>query len=305
MITVMEEIRLDDADLVGEFISYLTIERGLSQNTLESYANDLEQFTRYIQDEDISLLEVTPAVVVTYLLESRKTGKAATTVSRHLAAIKSFYHFLVHEDEIQDDPTANLESPKLERKLPEVLTVDEVELLLKQPDVTTVTGQRDQAMLEVLYATGLRVTEMVGLNVNDVDLEVGCVRCTGKRAKERIVPLGRVAIRAVSKYLDDSRPALVKTQREPALFVNHHGHRLTRQGFWKILKSYARQVNIGKNITPHTLRHSFATHLLTNGADLRSVQELLGHADITTTQIYTHLTKHRLKEVYENSHPRA
>ena len=203
------------------------------------------------------------------------------------------------------DPTDDLSSPKLERKLPRVLTVDEVEKLLNQPDTSTPAGIRDKAMLEVLYATGIRVSELVSLNLDDIELDEGFVRCIGKGSKERVVPMGEIAINALRSYLSKGRPKLVSNPGENALFLNHHGRRLTRQGFWKIVKKYAAQLGIRKEITPHTLRHSFATHLLENGADIRAVQEMLGHADISTTQIYTHVTKDRLKDVYARSHPRA
>ncbi len=292
--------------LVDEFIHYLAVERGLAENTLDSYYRDLANYLDFIQKEKVTELQnTTKTHVMAYLLYLQKGGRATATISRHLAALKSFYHFLLRERRIDKDPTTNLESPKLEKKLPRVLSVDEVELLLKQPKVTEPAGLRDKAMLELLYATGIRVTELISLNLDHINLEVGYIRCFGKGSKERIVPLGSVARRYVGEYLQRGRVKLIKVKAELSLFVNHHGRRLTRQGFWKIIKKYARSAGIAKDITPHTLRHSFATHLLENGADLRSVQEMLGHADITTTQIYTHLTKGRLKEVYAKTHPRA
>jgi integrase/recombinase XerD len=293
--------------LIHEFINYLSVERGLAMNTLESYGRDLRQYSQFLdQDEDESNLDsVTRTTIINYLVHLQTQGKATATIARRLAALKAFYQFLVREQRIKADPTANLESPKLEKRLPRVLTVKEVERLLAQPDPAQPAGVRDRAMLELLYATGIRVSELVSLNVNDVSLEMGYIKCSGKGSKERIVPLGTLAIQSCRDYLAAPRKRLIKDREETALFVNHHGHRLTRQGFWKIVKKYAADAKVEKEITPHTLRHSFATHLLENGADLRSVQEMLGHADISTTQIYTHVTKGRLKEVYARTHPRA
>jgi len=293
--------------LIHEFINYLSVERGLAMNTLESYGRDLRQYSQFLEQDDSesSLDTVSRATIINYLLYLQAQGKATATIARRLAALKAFYQFLVREKRIKTDPTANLESPKLEKRLPRVLTVAEVERLLVQPDTSQPAGIRDRAMLELLYATGIRVSELVSLNVPDVNLEMGYIKCSGKGAKERIVPMGTLAVQTCRDYLQNARGKLVKDRDEPALFVNHHGHRLTRQGFWKIVKKYAEDAKIDKEITPHTLRHSFATHLLENGADLRSVQEMLGHADISTTQIYTHVTRGRLKEVYARSHPRA
>jgi len=296
------------SSLIEEFINYLSAERGLALNTLESYGRDLRQYRRYLEkgaEENASLESASSKMIMAYLSQLKKEGKAAATIARRLAALKAFYQFLVHEKELDRDPTADLESPKLEKKLPRVLTVKEVELLLRQPDASTPGGLRNRAMLELLYATGIRVSELVSLNVGDVHLDMGYLRCIGKGSKERIIPVGSMAIRSLREYLEKGRPRLVRNESTRALFVNHHGHRLTRQGFWKIVKKCARQAKIKKKITPHTLRHSFATHLLENGADLRSVQEMLGHADISTTQIYTQLTQGRLKEVYARTHPRA
>lgn len=292
--------------LIHEFINYLSVERGLAVNTLESYGRDLRQYSEFLDTDDESALDsVSRTTIVNYLLYLQSQGKATATIARRLAALKAFYQFLVREKRIHDDPTANLESPKLEKRLPKVLSVGEVERLLAQPDAGQAAGVRDRAMLELLYATGIRVSELVSLDVSDVNLEMGYIKCSGKGSKERIVPLGSLAIQSCRDYLGVARPRLVREREEQALFVNHHGHRLTRQGFWKIVKKYADDAKIEKEITPHTLRHSFATHLLENGADLRSVQEMLGHADISTTQIYTQVTRGRLKEVYAKAHPRA
>lgn len=292
--------------LIQEFIDYLGHEKGLATNTLESYSRDLKQYYGFLSgDSTASLENASQSTIVAYLMHLRKQGKATATIARRLAALKAFYQFLVKENYVATDPTGDLSSPKLERKLPKVLTVSEVERLLNQPDLSTPAGKRDKAMMELLYATGIRVSELVNLNLLDVDLKEGFVRCTGKGSKERVVPMGEIAISALKTYLENARPKLVTDPKEKALFVNHHGKRLTRQGFWKIVKKYAAQAQIRKEITPHTLRHSFATHLLENGADIRAVQEMLGHADISTTQIYTHVTKDRLKDVYAKSHPRA
>jgi integrase/recombinase XerD len=291
---------------VDQFINYLAVERGLAQNTLESYGRDLRQFTKYLQTGHMDLLQDSSrTTILTYLDSLQSRGRAMSTISRNLAAIKSFYQYMVRERYLEKDPAATMESPKLEKKLPRILTIGEVEQLLKQPDGLLPTGLRDKAMLELLYATGIRVSELISLNISDVNLELGYIKCYGKGAKERIVPLGSIAARCVQEYLNKGRGKMVRSYEEPALFVNHHGNQLTRQGFWKIIKKYASEANIEKEITPHTLRHSFATHLLENGADLRSVQEMLGHADISTTQIYTHVTNKHLKEVYDRTHPRA
>lgn len=291
---------------VNEFIQYLAVERGLAQNTLESYGRDLRQFQAYLHNGQLDFIkDSSRSTILAYLNNLQTKGRAVSTISRNLAAIKSFYQYLVRERYLEKDPAAHLESPKLEKKLPKILSISEVEELLKQPNTFLPTGLRDKAMLELLYATGIRVSELISLNISDINLDMGYIKCYGKGAKERIVPLGSIAAKCVQEYIGKGRPKLVRTYEEAALFVNHHGNRLTRQGFWKIIKKYAQEATINKEITPHTLRHSFATHLLENGADLRSVQEMLGHADISTTQIYTHVTKNRLKEVYDKAHPRA
>lgn len=291
-------------DLIRQFIDYLHVERGLAANTLESYGRDIRHFSHFVAC-DAAAEPVSRQTVSAYLQSLQRQGRSASTIARRLAALKSFYHYLVQEQRCPTDPTAALESPKPKKRLPRVLTEREVVQLLSQPNADTPAGCRDAAMLELLYATGIRVSELVSLNLDDVSLEHRVVRCLGKGSKERIVPMGTKAQACLARYLDAARPALVRDPAEAALFVNQHGRRLTRQGFWKIIKKYARDARIQKPITPHVLRHSFATHLLENGADLRAVQEMLGHADISTTQVYTHLTKSRLKEVYARTHPRA
>jgi integrase/recombinase XerD len=297
---------VDMEGYVDQFINYLAVDRGLAKNTLESYGRDLRQFQTYLQNgkfEDIK--DSSRTTIVDYLNTLKSQGKAVSTISRNIAALKSFYQYLVKENYLEQDPAEKLETPKLEKKLPKILSIAEVEELLKQPNVRLSVGLRDKGMLELLYATGIRVSEIIALNISDVNLDMGYVKCYGKGSKERIVPLGSIAVKSVHEYINKGRSKIVRTYEEPALFLNHHGNRLTRQGFWKIIKKYASQANIVKEITPHTLRHSFATHLLENGADLRSVQEMLGHADISTTQIYTQVTKNPLKEVYDKTHPRA
>ncbi len=293
-------------DNLGDYLNYLAVERGLAQNTLESYGRDLRQFLKYLSEKkNLTLAETTQATVIGYLLQLQARGKATATLSRSLAAIKSYYHFLAREERIPRDPTVNLDAPKQEKRLPRVLSVQDIEHLLEQPDLKTPSGIRDRAMLELLYATGLRVSELVSLKITDINLETGYIKCIGKGSKERIVPMGATATKYVKFYQDHARKFLAASLNENTLFLNHHGKSLTRQGFWKIIKRYAGNIQLELEITPHTIRHSFATHLLENGADLRSVQEMLGHADISTTQIYTHLTKDKIKEVYEHSHPRA
>ncbi len=272
---------------ITNFLNYLTVERGLANNTRVSYGRDLQQFREFLKAQSITTVaEIQKNHVMAYLISLQKSGKVPATIARHLAAIKGFFRFLFSEGIVQKDPTVNLESPKLRQKLPQVLSTSEIEKLLNQPDTGHASGLRDKAMLEVIYATGLRVTELCSLDQQDINLEMGFLRCFGKGSKERIVPLGSLAIESVTAYLQRGRAKILKKAQEKALFLNHHGRRLTRQGFWKIIKKYAAETEIQKEITPHTLRHSFATHLLENGADLRSVQEMLGHDDITTTQIY-------------------
>ncbi len=289
-----------------QFVTYLKKERGLAQNTIIAYESDLQNFFVFLQEKSITDVEkVDKACIITFLLYLQKKGKATSTISRNLAVVKCFYQFLMRENDFIKDPTAHLETPKPEKRLPQILTIMETERLLSQPDLTGAIGLRDRAMLELLYATGIRVSELVSISEEDINLKMGFLRCRGTGARERIVPLGDMAIKFVNQYIEEGRQLLVRNRDEKALFVNHHGKGLSRQGFWKIVKKYASKAEIDKDITPHTLRHSFATHLLENGADLRSVQEMLGHADISTTQVYTHLKEIRLREVYTKSHPRA
>ncbi|MDF9295661.1 MULTISPECIES: site-specific tyrosine recombinase XerD [Geobacillus] len=294
---------------LSDFLHYLTVERNLAHNTIISYERDLKKYAHYLrQVEQLGAWgEVERLHILHFLKFLSEQGQSARTIARHLASIRSFHQFLLREKIVSQDPTVHIETPQFERTLPKVLSVEEVEALLSAPQTNTPFGLRDKAMLELLYATGMRVSELVQLNLADVHLTMGFVRCYGKGRKERIVPIGRMAIEALIRYLEHGRPQLVNPRKRAteALFLNHYGQRLTRQGFWKILKRLAKEAGIEKELTPHTLRHSFATHLLENGADLRAVQELLGHADISTTQMYTHVTKTRLKDVYKQYHPRA
>ncbi len=292
--------------LLSKFVDYLANVKELSKNTLDSYKRDISQYISFLDERQIEDIQYTnKTTIITYLLYLQKSGKATSTISRNLASIRSFYQFLLNEKHIDRDPTISLESPKSEKKLPSVLSLKEVELLLTQPDDRNEKGIRDKAMLELLYATGIRVSELVSLNYTDLNLDMGYIKCKHSPTKERVIPIGSIAKKAIERFVNECRISLVRDESEQALFVNYHGTRLTRQGFWKIIKMYTQKTKIGKRITPHTLRHSFATHLLQNGADLRSVQEMLGHSDISTTQIYTQITKNKIKEVYNRTHPRA
>jgi integrase/recombinase XerD len=295
-------------DYLQDFLHFLIVEKGLAKNTIVSYERDLKSYLHYLQtvEQITDVNQITRIHIIQFLNHLRKEGKSAKTLARHVASLRSFHQFLLREKMADQDPSVHIESPHLERSLPKVLTLSEVEALLEAPDRSKPSGLRDAAMLELLYATGIRVSELVNLNLDDLHLTMGFLRCIGKGNKERIIPVGKTALHVLDQYLQYGRPNMQsKKYRTDALFLNHHGNRLTRQGFWKILKGLAKKANIEKELTPHTLRHSFATHLLENGADLRAVQEMLGHADISTTQIYTHVTKTRLREVYSKFHPRA
>ncbi|MTI68308.1 MAG: site-specific tyrosine recombinase XerD [Firmicutes bacterium] len=290
---------------IKSFITYLKEDRELSKNTIESYKRDLNQFNSFLTENNNNVVNANKTIIITYLMYLKRKGRATSTVSRSLASIRSFYQYLLNENMIKKDPTINLKSPKQEKKLPEILTPKEVEILLDQPNSNNAKGVRDRAMLELLYAAGVRVSELVALDVGDINLKMGFISCSKDTSNERVIPIGSVSIKTLSLYIEEYREEFVKQKDENALFVNYYGTRLSRQGFWKIIKSYTSKANINKKITPHTLRHSFAVHLLQNGADLKSVQEMLGHSDISTTQIYTHINKNRIKKVYEKAHPRA
>ena len=287
------------------FLAYLIDNKELSANTLESYKRDIRQFEVYLKEHALSLEKVTKTIIITYLIALQKTGKATSTISRTLASIRCFYQFMQNERYMDTDPSTNLESPKVEKKLPFVLTKREVELLLDQPIPTDAKGARDKAMMELLYATGIRVTELISLNISDIDLNSGSILCKSSETKSRSIPLGNIAIKYLRIYLNDFRRKLCSNEDSTIMFVNFHGQKMTRQGFWKIIKYYTAKAKINKIITPHTLRHSFAVHLIENGADLQVIQEMLGHSDISTTQIYSKLNKNKVKEVYNKTHPRA
>jgi len=291
--------------LVQKFVTFLERDKRLSMNTLQSYRRDIEQYITYLREINLpNISNTNKATVVAYLMNLQKKGRATSTISRNLASIRSFYQYITKSKIIETDPTSELESPKVEKKLPQILSTKEVELLLEQPKCTDLKGYRDKAMLELLYATGIRVSELISLNISDINIEAGFIKCI-KGSRERMIPIGSIAIAALQEYLIKSRNFLVQSENEKALFVNVNGKRLTRQGFWKIIKQYKNQAKINKDITPHTLRHSFAAHLLENGADLRSIQEMLGHSDISSTQIYAQIAKNKIKEIYKKTHPRA
>lgn len=300
---------------IGEFVRHLGGERQYSPHTLVAYQNDLEQFCVFLADPGNAPPQATPVTdwravtkerVLGYVLHLRERGYSTATVARKVAAVKSFFHFLLREGILRDDPTAALDAPRVKRTLPRTLMLDEIERLLSMPArAGGPKGQRDLAMLEMLYATGMRVSELVGLNVDDLSLASGTTRCFGKGAKERIIPIYDRAVQALRAYIEDGRVALLKDPAERALFLNPRGQRLTRQGLWLIIKEYVEAAEIPVEVTPHTLRHSFATHLLDGGAGLREVQRLLGHSNVATTQIYTQVSGARLRGVYDRSHPRA
>ena len=286
------------------FFNFLENDKKLSKNTLESYKRDLKQFREYLEEHGIHYNRVKEEDVQNYIEELQDKGKKPSSISRCIASIRSFFQFILKNKKIKVDPTANIQSPKIEKRTPNVLTSKEVELLLKQPDTVDLKGVRDKAMLEFAYATGMRVTEIISLNIDDVNLEEAYVICKSGN-KQRIIPLGSMSLKALKAYIEEARGVLIKSEDEKALFVNINGGRLTRQGFWKIIKYYKEQAHITKDITPHVLRHSFATHLLQNGADLRAIQTMLGHSDISSTQVYMQFQDEGLRDIYKKAHPRA
>jgi integrase/recombinase XerD len=293
---------------ISSFLTHVKVEKGLSVNTATAYRRDLAKFQVFAQKRKLSLETVSRDDLVDFLAGLYRQKLESRTVARNLVTLRNFFRFAQIQESISTDPSINLESPKIRRSLPGYLRLEEVERLLTQPDSKTALGLRDRAMLEVLYSTGLRVSELIGLRVGDLDSKSGCVRCIGKGDKERVVPVGRKALGMVDKYLREARPELLRQAKaagSPALFVNRRGASLSRVGVWKILSAYGRRAGLRVALTPHMLRHSFATHLLERGADLRSVQLMLGHADISTTQIYTHVVEERLKQIYKAHHPRA
>ena len=288
-----------------QFLKFLENDKKASNNTIQSYKRDLEQYKNYLKNHNLKYNKVKEKEIKEYLdYLVKEENKKASTISRMIASIRSFYQYEIKNKKITTNPIENLQSPKVEKKVPCILTTEEVDLLLKQPTNVDLKGIRDKAMLEFAYATGMRVTEIISLDVEDVNLEQGYVVCKSKN-KAREIPLGRMALESVKEYLHKSREILVKSDKETALFVNINGKRLTRQGFWKIIKYYQEQAHIDKDITPHTLRHSFATHLLQNGADLKAIQTMLGHSDISSTQVYMQFQDEGIKDVYRKAHPRA
>ena len=296
---------LQNVKYISNYESYLQDVKQVSKNTLSSYLRDLRQFEQYwTRNAGLPFCKAHGADLEEYIKWLRKNGKSAATVSRSIASLRSFYQFLVEEGNAKTNPATNLVPDKAIKKLPQILSSNEVELLLEQPALVDAKGYRDKAMLEMLYATGIRVSELISLDEDDVNLSIGIVH--GKTwSKERMIPLYPAAVRALEEYITRVRPHMLSSRDEPALFVNMGGERMSRQGFWKLIKQYQEKAKIQKEITPHTLRHSFAAHLLENGADLRSIQEMLGHADISSTQVYAQLVKKQLKDVYHKAHPRA
>lgn len=286
------------------FLEFLQKDKKLSDNTLQSYSRDINQYHNYLSENKMNYAKITNDDIKKYLIELQNKGKKTSTISRNLATIRSFYQYLIRVNKIKEDPTENIQSPKIEKRVPSVLSTEEVELLLEQPKDIDLKGTRDKAMLEFAYATGMKVTEIIDLDIDDVDLDNSIVTChSGK--KDRTIPLGTLAEKALKEYIDQARPILIKSDKNRSLFVNMNGSRLTRQGFWKIVKYYKEKAHINKDITPHVLRHSFAAHLLQNGADLKSIQAMLGHADISSTQVYAQFETNELQDIYKKAHPRA
>jgi integrase/recombinase XerD len=291
--------------LVEDFLHHLTVERGLARNSVLAYGRDLAKLARFLKLKGRTARQVRQGEIDEFARRLAREGLQARSVARALNAVRMFFRYLVMEKTVAEDPTAAVRAPRTLKALPRFLTLEEVDHLLNAPDASSALGLRDAAMVELLYATGLRASELVSLRVRDLDLDAGHLRCLGKGSKERLVPMGRKAAQRLRAYLERSRPGLVRGGGGPALFLNSRGGPMTRQGFWKILKKYGRAVGLRSRLSPHVLRHSFATHLLERGADLRSVQVMLGHADISTTQIYTHVNRERLRRVYRDFHPRA
>ena len=288
-----------------EFLEFLRVEKGLAANSVTSYRRDLVDFLDFVHQEKLKLRAIRREGIRHYLRSLYERRLAPRTIARHLVSLRSFFRFLTKNGTMGEDPTAEIEAPRVGMSLPKYLTAAEVETLLAQPDGSTPRGLRDKAMLEILYATGTRVSELIGLRWEDFEVNLGVMRCRGKGSKERLVPVGKSALRALETYVREARPLLAKGNASPCLFLNNRGGGLSRVAFWMLIRTYGRKANIATPITPHVLRHSFATHLLERGADLRSIQLMLGHSDISTTQIYTHVVKDRLKQVYRAHHPRA
>jgi len=292
-------------ELIDTFLNYISVERGLANNTIISYREDLQLYLDYIEECHIDALsKIDKANITNFMLSQKDRGIAPNSIARRLAAIRMFHRFLARERIIKNDPSALIDSPKLWKRVPDTLTINEVDALIAAADVHDTQGIRDRAILETLYATGMRVSEVVNLKKDNVNLEIGFLRCIGKGNKERVIPLGKKAIAGITRYLEVSRPKLLGKKEADYLFLSRFGRKTSRQSLWKMIKKYAKQAHIKKPIKPHIMRHSFATHLLEHGADLRSVQEMLGHSSISTTQIYTHINKDRLKSIHKQFHPR-
>lgn len=295
--------------LSENYIHYLSIEKGLANNSIEAYLRDISRFFMFINDElkmDVNQIEsISKEHLLKYFKQINIEGLSKRTQARYIASLKSYFRFLIREAVIKKDPTDIIDTPKKDKKLPDYLSIDEIEKLLQSIDVTTTLGYRDRTMLEITYGAGLRVSELLSLKTEDINLELGFIRCYGKGNKERIIPIGEIALDFLNIYLENIRPKIQKNIKNKELFLNSRGKSMSRQGFFKILLNYGNKAGIKKHLSPHTLRHSFATHLLENGADLRSVQEMLGHSDISTTEIYTHLSMKQIKKVYDKTHPRA
>ena len=289
---------------IKNFLNFIENDKKVSDNTLQSYKRDLLQYEEYVEKNRINYLKINEEEIKEYLTHMSEIGKKSSTISRSLASIRSFYQYLLKVKKIKRDPTDGIQSPKIEKKAPAVLTSQEVELLLEQPKNVDLKGIRDKAMFEFAYATGMKVTEIISLNIDDVNIEEGFVTCKTKD-KSRNIPLGSLSLKALKDYIENSRNILIKDENETSLFVNTNGQRLTRQGFWKIVKYYKEQAHISKDITPHILRHSFATHLLQNGADLKAIQTMLGHSDISSTQVYMQFQDSAIQNIYRKAHPRA
>lgn len=286
-------------------MNYLRVEKGLANNTIYAYRRDIAKFAAFAQARRLGTRDVRRGDIVDFLASLYRQRLDSRSVARHLVTIRHFFRFALTEGFIEEDPAANIESPKFRQSLPEFLSLEEVERLLRQPDQTSAVGIRDRAMIELMYSTGLRVSELCGMRASDLQMDPGCLRCVGKGNKERLVPVGRQALKSVQQYIERVRPKWLPETGSPYLFLNQQGRKVDRITFWKVLVKYGRQAGLRKSLTPHMLRHSFATHLLDRGADLRSVQMMLGHSDISTTQIYTHVVEERLKQVYKAHHPRA
>lgn len=289
---------------INNFLEFIKVDKKLSKNTLESYQRDIYQYKEYLNENNINYTNLKHEDIINYLEYLNSLNKKASTISRHLASIRLFCQYLVKNKIAKEDPTRGIQSPKIEKKAPNVLSSQEVSLLLEQPRGEDLKSIRDKAMLEIAYATGMRVTEIISLNIDDIDLENSSVICKNEN-KQRIIPLGKMSLQALKEYIITARPNIIKDDKDQALFVNVNGRRLTRQGFWKIIKYYKEQAHITKDITPHVLRHSFATHLLQNGADLKSIQTMLGHSDISSTQVYMQFQDDSIKDIYRKAHPRA